>query len=285
MFHPSLRTRSYAAALRDLASEKAAVRAAAARDMLSSGREHPREAADALAPLLDDADTAVRVAALVALGALDAHHHVDAIAARVDDDHGEVRQHAVMALGDLGGDRAREHLERALGAGFAEVRFQALVAMAHVDPPRGLALAREALGDEDRYIAAEAALLVGALLTRDATRRHFTAAHAAEALTALTALDAHPNDELRVGAWVSRVRLGDAAPLDALFALAAGRLAGVSVSADLALDVIDTFGDLDVAHHARVRAVLGPIARRWFQSETRERARAVIARLAERPSP
>jgi HEAT repeat protein len=153
------------AALRDLHSTDARVRAAAA-DALGDVPEGAdrRRARLGLESVLDDGRFEVRCAAALALGDLGDAGAVDALLARVEDSHPEARQAAVIALGKLGNAQAIPALLAALSAGPPDVRFQAARSLAEIDPAAAFEPLCAALRDADpevRESAAEALAVVG----------------------------------------------------------------------------------------------------------------------------
>lgn len=282
MFTPTPLRRNYAAAMRDLRSQKAAVREAAAQDLSVVGSSNAREAADALAPLLGDDTAKVRIAALHALGALDARHLLDAIERCLDDGDSEVRQAAVISLAEVGGDRALGALERALAHAHNDVRYQALLGLCKVSPPRGLEAARALLTSDDPWIAAEAAEQLGllaeldpALLTddlrdgvRDALYAEMTAARSAR---------------IAVAAAMSLARIGDPRAYPPLIAFVGGeRAIEGQDEAMLAQDAVDILGAAPPEFAAPAREALGRHAWKVVPSMTRTLARASLARLGDR---
>lgn len=282
MFTPTPLRRNYAAALRDLRSQKAAVREAAAQDLSVVGSSNAREAADALAPLLDDEAAKVRIAALHALGALDARHLLDAIARRLDDGDSEVRQAAVISLAEIGGDRALAALDRALAHAHNDVRYQALLGLCKVSPPRGLDAARALLSSDDPWIAAEAAEQLGLLAElhpgsfgegcREAVR---------EALHA--ELTAARSGRIAVSAAMSLARLGDDRAWPALIAFVGGERAVEGQDEPmLAQDAVDLLGGAPEPFAPAAREALARHAWKVVPSMTRSLARASLARLGDR---
>jgi HEAT repeat protein len=163
MLAPSPLPRNLEAAFRDLASEKAATRASAIRDVVSHARGSDETRARAI-PLLekalrDDVAAAVRSEAAVALADLSAVEALPTLLVRVEDDDPHVRQMAITAIGEIGDARATQRLRRALRDPRPEVRYQAVIAYTRIvrDDPRAVADAlADALEDRDeaiRYIA------------------------------------------------------------------------------------------------------------------------------------
>jgi hypothetical protein len=162
MLAPPPLPRTKAAALRDLESPKAQVRASAVQDLVRHARADEASRAEALPlferALADDAPV-VRSAAAVALADIDGVEAVPALLRAVDDGDAHVRQMAISALGEIGDDRARARLERALTDDRPEMRYQSLIAFARVAKEDAAAVATalaRALADDDdaiRYIA------------------------------------------------------------------------------------------------------------------------------------
>ena len=135
MLSPPLLPRNLDAALRDLDSKKPEMRAAAVEDLVRHARGDAavRERAIPLfVKRLEDEHGAVRSAAAVALGDLDATEAVTSLLVAVDDDVPHVRQMAINALGEIGDERALPRLRRALDDPRPEVRYQAVIAFPRI---------------------------------------------------------------------------------------------------------------------------------------------------------
>lgn len=282
MFTPTPLRRNYAAALRDLRSQKAAVREAAAQDLSVVGSSNAREAADALGPLLGDDTAKVRIAALHALAALDARHLLDAIERCLDDGDTEVRQAAVISLAEVGGDRALAALDRALAHRHNDVRYQALLGLCKVSPARGLAAARALLDSDDLWIAAEAAEQLGLLY--ELHPEHFSDDARDDARAALHAeLLAARSARIAVAASMSLARLGDARAYPALIAFVGGeRAIEGHDEAMLAQDAVDILGAAPDEFAPAAREALARHAWKVVPSMARALARASLARLGDR---
>jgi HEAT repeat protein len=162
MLAPPPLPRTVEAALRDLASTRAATRASAIADLVRhavlDGELRARSLPMIEAALKNDEAPEVRAAAAVGLGDLGAGEALAALLVAIEDPHVHVRQMALNALGEVGDGRAAPRLARALDDARPEVRYQAIIAYAKVatDPTDvNRALAR-ACGDADdavRYIA------------------------------------------------------------------------------------------------------------------------------------
>ncbi|MEZ4394991.1 MAG: HEAT repeat domain-containing protein [Polyangiales bacterium] len=282
MFTPPPLRRNYAAALRDLRSQKATVREAAAQDLSVVGSSNARESADALAPLVDDLNAKVRVAALHALGALDARHLLDAIERALDDGDSEVRQAAVITLADIGGERARAAIERALGHGQNDVRYQALLGLCKVAPAHGVDAALELLRSDDLWIAAEAAEQIG--LLSELNPELFDDERRARVCEALSeTLDEDRPARIGVAAALSLARLGVSKAFPALIRFVRGeRLIEGQDAGMLTQDACDVLGSAPAEHADAARAALSMHAWKVVPSMTRTLARASLARLGDR---
>jgi HEAT repeat protein len=282
MFTPPPLQRTLPAALRDLASQRAEVRASAARDLAVVGRESPDASAVALEPLLRDPSPAVRGEAALALGALGSRTHVDALRALLEDADTTVRQYAVMALGQVGGEEALRVLEQALREAASDVRFQVLLAIAAMEPRRGFEVGLEALGDEDVWIASEAALLLGELLSegRDEAQSWCTEACRARAREALRERLEGASGRVALCAAMALARLGDERGRERIVAFLQGTLAIESSDdhVELRLQAIERLGELGGPGAAEA---LAPLAWRLIGSVEREHARAALARLGD----
>lgn len=280
MFGPRALTRNLAAALRDLGAAKAEVRCSAAEDLAAAGQEDPARAAEALAPLLRDADPRVRRAAVVTLGALGAKDHLDDLAACFDDADSETRQHAVMSLGDVGGDAARDRLREALSHPQPDVRFQALLALARVSADDAAPVALKLLRDDDPFLASGAAQVLGTLGESDGSLR----ARLREPLVA--ALD-RARPRVAVCAALALEALGEPDGFDVLRSFVRRELRVTDDDeVDLLAESIDRLGEADLARYDEARDALAMHAGRLLPSAHKRRAKESLARLdARRGSP
>jgi HEAT repeat protein len=163
MFLPSPLPRTLEAAFRDLASDRAATRVSAVRDVVRHALRSDEARSRAIGAferiLTDDAAPSVRAGAAVALADVAAVEALPKLLVALEDDDPYVRQMAIAALGEIADPRARQRLERALRDARPEVRYQAVIAFSRVardDPPAVANALARALDDEDdaiRYIA------------------------------------------------------------------------------------------------------------------------------------
>ncbi|AGP41207.1 HEAT repeat domain-containing protein [Sorangium cellulosum] len=141
MFGPAPAKRTLEAALRDVASQKPAVRVEAVTDLVPyAATERERVLRAIEGALRSDAHAAVRAAAAIALADTKAVEALPALLLAVEDEDPNVRQMAITALGEIGDVRATGRLRRALSDERPEVRFQAVIAF-----PRVCAQAADAL--------------------------------------------------------------------------------------------------------------------------------------------
>jgi HEAT repeat protein len=161
MFQPPPLPRTLEASVRDLGSERAAVRASAIKDLSRHARTTEEARARAL-PLLEralrgDEHAQVRGAAATALADVKGNEALATVLAAVEDVDGYVRQMALSALGEIGDPRAVPRLARALDDERPEVRYQAVIAYSRVAAADDVAAAlAKATRDADpaiRYIA------------------------------------------------------------------------------------------------------------------------------------
>jgi HEAT repeat protein len=283
MFTPTPLRRTLAAAIRDLSSQKDEVRASAARDLAVAGQDDAVAAGEALVAVLGDASAAVRAEAVLALGAIGARSSIDDVAKLVDDSQTMVRQYAVLALAQLGGDRARELLDDAWKRSEPDVRFQALLGMAMVDPKRALDLCLESAGDDDSWVASEAALQLGQLFVEehgDGMAAWATEADRARAREKLRGLLAAASSRVALCAAMALARLDDERGRDVIvrFVKRESALEASDDENDLRAEAIEQLGRVggDAA-----RAALEPIAWRMLPSVDRELARAALARMGD----
>jgi HEAT repeats len=135
MLGPPLLPRNLEASVRDLASAKPDVRAAAVEDLVRHARGDESVRARAIPLLLqrlDDEHPRVRAAVAVGLGDLEATEAVTALLVAVEDDDAHVRQMALNAVGEIGDARALPRLRRALVDSRPEVRYQSIIAFSRV---------------------------------------------------------------------------------------------------------------------------------------------------------
>ena len=253
---PSL-PRTLAAALRDLRSEKPAVRASAIRDLAPHAGAARGEVIGALEQALGDSAAPVRANAATALADLGAREAVDALIAAVDDADLHVRQMAVAALGELGDERAAERVGRALGDPQPELRFQAVIAFPRVTQGGDAATTAllRASNDDDHLVvhialrmAEELADGGGGVVDSRIVRR-------------ARALLRHDSARVRAGAAVLLARTGDPDAVDraareALSSAAIGDLPGIDPEDEAA--AIELVGELGI------RSALPGLERRAF---------------------
>ena len=163
MLGPPLLPRNLEAAVRDLTSQKPQGRASAVEDLVRHAKTDDAVRTRALPLLVErlkDDHPAVRSAAAVALGDLDATEAVTALLVTVEDDDAHVRQMAINALGEIGDERALPRLRRSLKDARPEVRYQSIIAFARAfDRAGGTDSSEvddalfEAASDEDDAIA------------------------------------------------------------------------------------------------------------------------------------
>jgi HEAT repeat protein len=287
LFTPSPLRRNLTAALRDLNATRPEVRASAARDLGIAGEDDPHAASAALASLLDDQVASVRAAALMSMGMLHTQDHVSRIARCVRDDDAQVRQYAVVALHEIGGDDARAALDAALESASPDVRFQAMLALVADDPSRALDACLARLGEDDVWIASEAARAMGELLTPDPAGAPFdlepmeaSEADRARAREALRTRLAASSGRVAVRAAIALSRLGDDRGRAQMVALLSNshELERSEDVPDLRLEAIERLGAIG---GAEAQAILTRLAWRWAPSLERDVARAALARLGD----
>ncbi|MGD0676938.1 MAG: HEAT repeat domain-containing protein [Polyangiaceae bacterium] len=163
MFSPSPLPRSLEASFRDVASDRAATRQSAIRDLaqhaMRSGTTRSRTIPLLERALQDDGAASVRAEAAMALADLRAEEALSTLLVAIEDADPHVRQMALSAIGEIGDRRAVPRLERALRDDRPEVRYQGVIAFARVAKDDAAAVASavaHALDDRDeaiRYIA------------------------------------------------------------------------------------------------------------------------------------
>jgi len=195
------------AALRDLGSGKATVRAAAATALGDAAPELRDEARAALIMALDDLDVDVRASAAMSLGSLGDATAAAALVLCLDDGVPTVRQCAAIALGKLAAADAFDALAGYLHKGPPDLRFQATTSLVEIDPVRAGPELRRALSDEDGEVVGAAALGLG-----------FLADHGAVDLIAAH-LD-HPARRTRFDVAYALAELGDGRGSEILGAMA-----------------------------------------------------------------
>ncbi len=149
------------AAIRDVGSKDARVRAAAANALGDAGEEDRGRAAVALLGILGDERHEVRVAAALALGDLGDASAVEPLIAKLEDSHTEVRQAAAIALGRIGDERGFTPLATALADASPDLRYQAAISLVEIDPQRAYDPLVAAVGDGDAEVRANVAAALG----------------------------------------------------------------------------------------------------------------------------
>jgi len=246
------------AALRDVGSENARARAAAAEALGAAPEERADEAKEALRPLVDDPSPAVRCAALASLGRLGDAEALDDIVARFEDLDPTVRQVALIAAGDVGDPKVAPALERALRRDEPEVRFQALASLATLLGEAAVGPLSTRLDDDDAEVRAHLAEALGSLEVEAAV----------EPLRALLE-DAEPL--VRQSAAVGLARCGDAA--------GAGERVGLLTARARAVEAAWALGELEVEAATEPRARL---ASSWLKPlAVRAAAAAALVRLGD----
>lgn len=151
------------AALRDLSSAKAKVRAQAASALGGADDELRDDAISALITALDDPDVDVRASAAMSLGSLGDARSARALVLCLDDGAMTVRQCAAIALGRIGSAESFDELADRLAKGPPDVRFQAATSLVEIDPVKAAPHLRRALDDEDGEVVGAAALALGSI--------------------------------------------------------------------------------------------------------------------------
>jgi HEAT repeat protein len=227
MFRPPPLPRSLDAALRDIASPKAAVRAEAARELVPHASAARARVVGILeGALRDDKEGSVRAAAAVSLADIEARESLPALLVAVEDEDPLVRQMAITALGEIGDARATERLRRALADERPEVRFQAVIAFPRVIARRddGMDAMLQATRDPDPLVCHIALRMIEELATkRDEEGEEHGVPE--EALARARALLGHADGSVRVAAAILLARAGEEAGRDLLVQVARGDLA------------------------------------------------------------
>ena len=167
-FFPS-KTITFEAALRDLASNNAKSRVAAANALGDVVEAAERVAAvEVLTTALADTEPDVRAAAAMSRGDLESEAAVAPLVERFEDTVPAVRQSAAVALGRLGFRSAFEPLAKALRSGPPDLRFQAATSLTEIDSKRAYDRLIDALEDDDGEVVGAAACCLGAIGDRAA---------------------------------------------------------------------------------------------------------------------
>jgi hypothetical protein len=230
--------RTLEAALRDIGSTNAAVRASAVRDSVDHACESRARVLGVLERALTDVAADVRSAAAVALADVKGVEVLASLLVAVEDDDAHVRQMALSSLGELGDPRSRERLRRALRDDRPEVRFQAVIAFARVAPDEATDAIGRALDDEDasiRYIAircAEERALEGG----EPMPEHLVAK--------LGSLLADPSSSVRIAAAIVLARSSDRRALPILVDVVRGALSTPEAEDEAA--AVELVGELGV---------------------------------------
>jgi HEAT repeat protein len=225
MFRPPPLPRTLEAALRDVGSSKASVRAEAARELVPHAAADRDRVVRALEGALRDQDGAVRSAAALALADIGAKEALPALLVALEDDDAHVRQMAITALGELGDARATERLRRALSDERPEVRFQAVIAFPRVCARRTDAAAAmlKATYDEDPLVCHIALRMIEELSGKDDGHGEEQGVEP-EALDRARELLRHDSPMVRLAAAILLSRAGEDVAHDLLVKVAHGEL-------------------------------------------------------------
>lgn len=253
MFGPAPAKRTLEAALRDVGSQKPAVRVEAVGDLVPyavTAREQVLRAVEGA--LRSDQHAAVRAAAAIALADTKAVEALPALLLAVEDTDPHVRQMAITALGEIGDGRATGRLRRALSDERPEVRFQAVIAFPRVCAQRADAIdaVMQATHDDDPIVC------------HIALRMFEELGEAAGELPPLAlertrALLGHASPLVRAAAAVVTARFGDPVGHPVLVEVVEGKLRGVDHEDEAA--AIELCGELglDAARGALERRAFG----------------------------
>ncbi len=127
--------RTLEASVRDLSSEKEAVRASAIIDLVRHAHlsdDVRSRAISLLVKALQDDSARVRSDAATAMADLGAQEALPHLLLLVEDQHPHVRQMAINALGEIGDERAAPRMVRALSDARPELRYQAVIAISRI---------------------------------------------------------------------------------------------------------------------------------------------------------
>ncbi|WP_437875991.1 HEAT repeat domain-containing protein [Sorangium sp. So ce513] len=274
MFGPAPAKRTLEAALRDVGSQKPAVRAEAVGDLVlyaATAREQVLRAVEGA--LRSDQHAAVRAAAAIALADTKAVEALPALLLAVEDADPHVRQMAITALGEIGDGRATGRLRRALSDERPEVRFQAVIAFPRVCAQRADAIdaVMQATHDDDPLVCHIALRMFEELGEADGELPPL-------ALERTRALLGHASPLVRAAAAVVTARFGDPVGHPVLVEVVEGKLRGVDHEDEAA--AIELCGELGLS------AARGALERRAFglklglgRDPLRWHARVALARM------
>ncbi|WP_437966729.1 HEAT repeat domain-containing protein [Sorangium sp. So ce260] len=274
MFGPAPAKRTFEAALRDVASQKPAVRVEAVSDLVpyaATAREQVLRAIEGA--LRTDGHAAVRAAAAIALADTKAVEALPTLLLAVEDVDPNVRQMAITALGEIGDVRATGRLRRALSDERPEVRFQAVIAFPRVcaQPADALDAVMQATHDDDPLVCHIALRMFEELGESSGELPPPCVARA-------RALLGHASPLVRATAAVVTARFGDPAGHAVLVEVVGGKLRGVDHEDEAA--AIELCGELGLS------ASLSALERRAFglrlglgRDPLRWHARVALARM------
>jgi|GEM_PF-903270 len=156
-FGPTELPRSLAAALRDVDSPKPHVRRSAARQlgMHVSSDARERVVRRLCAAAVTDADTEVRVQAILALADGEANESVGSLASLALNGSPKVRQMALLALAELaepGEPQVLQAAQHAIDSALPALRYQGLVALRHVAQLEAVPALSRGLADADAEV-------------------------------------------------------------------------------------------------------------------------------------
>lgn len=267
--------RTIEAATRDLAAQKPAVRAEAARDLARHHEDARERVLAGLTQALGDEAAEVRAAAATALADIEGVEAIARLLVAVDDDNVMVRQMAITALGEIGDPRATERLRRALSDAQAEVRFQAAIAYPRVCSSREAALEAliTATRDDDPLVSHIALRMAEEIGTEEGD-----SSVDARVLTRARALLGHDAPVVRVAAAILMAPRGDARAKEILVQVAARSLKTTDREDEAAaIELVGELG-LEAARAGLERRAFG----RWLgllRDELAWHARVALARM------
>ena len=285
LFGPSMLGRRLDAGLRDIQSNKSSVRRAAARDLAPhiNSSERNRVVTQLSRVMLEDSDTEVRVAAILALvegGAIEA---IESILVAARSGPPRIQQMALLALGEIAGPGMPEAIKIAFEAIESELpalRYQGLVTLrclGQLQATEPILLRTTDSDPEVRWVTVRLLEELWASVTEwsvdDAKRLRFEQ----QAREALRPLLEDVDRRVRVAATLVLARVGDTSAGECLPNLLA--------QSGTKLDLEDEELAIELAGQLRIQSARAALERRawpWLWESSRSwKARVALAQLGD----
>jgi len=284
-FGPPMLSRRLEAAMRDVQSSKSSVRLAAARDLSPyvDSTDRDRVVAQLTRVMLDDSNTEVRAAAVLALVDGGAAEAVGAMLKVARGGPPRVRQMALLALGEIavaGMPEATEVAHEALESELPALRYQGLVTLKSLQHLNAIGPIALRAADEDPEVRWVVVRLLDELWTSipdSAVNEVELTQLQQEVHKALRPLLYDDNPRVRATATLVLARIGDHRAAEAI-----PRLLDQT---EPRLDVEDEGLAIELAGHLQIQAAKAALGKRawplFWETPTSWRARVALAQLGD----